>query len=279
MPNALSTTKSGFIVGKAFMAAGRSLAQNVHDGDTVAISPNSYLSTRFLGVDTPEVSFTLLTDGGFPSIKSSAWDVFLNDPFRKGLPPFKPALGSALKAHLKRVTGQGCAANHAKHASAATDALRDLIQADIDAVAPAELGLFMAFGRDVLDRYGRFLCYLHRDDKASQPRAYNVMMIESGLATPYFIWPNIKPFLKDAVVPKPGKAITNADLDTARAAVAEARTNRVGIFDTVDPLRLMPFELRFLARATSGPIPTRPGPDRWVIDLSHKSKELLPPNR
>src|SRR4029453_9153078 len=57
MPNALRTTKQGFIVGKAFLAEGKSPKQAIHDDDTVSISPNSFLNTRLLGIDTPEVNF------------------------------------------------------------------------------------------------------------------------------------------------------------------------------------------------------------------------------
>ena len=32
-------------------------------------------------------------------------------------------------------------------------------------------------------------------------------------------------------------------------------------------MRLLPFEVRYLARTTNGPNPSRPGPDRWVIDV------------
>lgn len=55
MPNALRPTKQGFVVGQAFLAHGKSVKQAVHDGDTVSISPNSFLNTRLLGVDTPEM--------------------------------------------------------------------------------------------------------------------------------------------------------------------------------------------------------------------------------
>jgi hypothetical protein len=43
--------------------------------------------------------------------------------------------------------------------------------------------------------------------------------------------------------------------------VAEARKNRLGVFDPADRLILLPYELRFLARRGSK------GPDRFVIDL------------
>jgi hypothetical protein len=42
---------------------------------------------------------------------------------------------------------------------------------------------------------------------------------------------------------------------------------------------LLPFELRYLARTTRGPNPSRPGPDRWVIDIAAGTSALLPPHR
>jgi hypothetical protein len=56
----------------------------------------------------------------------------------------------------------------------------------------------------------------------------------------------------------------------ARADVAAARAAGVGIYDEADPLRLMPFELRFLARKAP--------PDRWLIDLGATGDELIPPH-
>jgi hypothetical protein len=63
-----SATKQGFIVGHAFLAKGMSPKQAIHDGDTVSVSPNSFHNTRLLGVDTPEVSFSLPDETTFPSI-------------------------------------------------------------------------------------------------------------------------------------------------------------------------------------------------------------------
>jgi hypothetical protein len=47
-------------------------------------------------------------------------------------------------------------------------------------------------------------------------------------------------------------------LDAARNAVASARQNQLGIFATRNGLRLLPFELRYPARTTNGPNPSRP---------------------
>ncbi len=278
MPKALTTTKSGFVVGHALLPDEKSVKQAVHDGDTVDVSLNSFVATRFLGIDSPEVSFTLPGSTAFPSIGSAGWDRFLTDPFDVAAHgAFDPPLRAPLEAHLRSVTGAGCAANHHKHAKDAEAKLTELITADRDK-DPDKFAFFMAFGLDVLDRYGRFLCFLHHDDIANKPPSYNEQMLLAGLAWPYFIWPNIKPFLNTKTVPAPTVAISNQSLDAARVAVATARTNQVGLFETADPLRLAPHELRYLARRTG---PTRPGPDRWVLDITQQTHpgKLLDPQR
>jgi hypothetical protein len=51
--------------------------------------------------------------------------------------------------------------------------------------------------------------------------------------------------------------------------MANARNLKIGIFDEKDPLRLEPFEVRFLAQ--------RFPPSRWVIDLSRNDDTLISP--
>jgi hypothetical protein len=95
--------------------------------------------------------------------------------------------------------------------------------------------------------------------------------------SPYLIWPNINPFRKApslvaAVIP-PGEASDLADEDgalrSARDWVHDARQQKIGIFDASNPLKLEPFEVRFLAR--------RRPPGRWVIDLSKNDDILIKP--
>jgi endonuclease YncB( thermonuclease family) len=281
VPNALRTTKKGFIVGQAFLAVGKSPKQAVHDGDTVSISPNSFLNTRLLGIDTPEISFSLPGERTFPSIGGDRWKAFLSDPFAPTLPAFSPALPGALRAHLDAAVGPGCAENHHALARAAETKFQDLVEADIAAAGiPADqFGLFLAFAHEVIDRYGRFLTFLHRDDQTAKPRPYNEQLLAAGVAAPYFIWPNVAPFVRDRRVPQPGVPIGGTHLDAARTAVASARQNQLGIFAAGNRLRLLAFELRYLARTTNGPNPSRPGPDRWVINIPGGTGELLPPHR
>ena len=151
-----------------------------------------------------------------------------------------------------------------------------MIKEDIEAlgVDAASFRFFLAFANEVMDGYGRMLCYLNRNqpkEPPPRPKSYNERLLAAGHVTPYFIWPNLDPYkrpfpsLVDAV-PEPGSPVPAAAppeatqlLQEARASVRAARENHLGVFEQQDPLRLYPFELRYLAR--------RKPPDRWVIDL------------
>lgn len=257
-----------------------SVPQQVHDGDTVVVRALGNLSVRFLGVDTPEVSISLPPGGRFESIGGTNWAAFLDDPFndRFGLIDLAPAL----KAHLATRVGAGCAANHFRHAQLAQQALEREVQADVDAagVERKDFRFFVAFAGEVMDGYGRLLGYINVEKKeAPRPPDYNSRLLTAGFALPYFIWPNINPFRRQGslieAVPVPGTAALVASresaLRAARLAVRAARAEQRGVFDGADPLRLAPFELRFLAG--------RRAPNRWVIDLSSDSDVLLPPQR
>jgi hypothetical protein len=74
------------------------------------------------------------------------------------------------------------------------------------------------------------------------------------------------------VVPPGGAAALASGqnaLSEARGWVRDARDEGKGVFDAQDPLRLQPFEVRFLSR--------RQPPNRWVIDLSTDDNVLMQP--
>lgn len=122
------------------------------------------------------------------------------------------------------------------------------------------------------------LCYLNRyqlDANTPEPRRqpYNERLLHMGHVTPYFIWPNINPFLARGqrgilmdAVPPPGTA---RSLETRDQALRDPRQQGIGISNAQNPLRLQPFEVRFLSR--------RRPPDRWVIGLRQDDDVLLQP--
>jgi endonuclease YncB( thermonuclease family) len=277
---AIDQTKGGLTFGRFGLGlhgtVPGTVAQQVHDGDTVNVRALGNFAVRFLGIDTPEVSFTLPGTEQFVAISNAAWDGFLTDPFAPNLQPL--ALDGGLKANLLPRLGPGAAANHVAHAQAAHRELERQILADMQArgLSKDAVGFFAAFARELVDRYGRLLAFLNIDDRENTPTDYNTRLLEQGLATPYFIWPNVDPWrtkanLAEAALP-PAQFHAHANagkLRAARRAVAEARAAQRGIFAADDPLRVLAFELRYLAQ--------RRRPDRWVIDLGTASGTLLKP--
>ncbi|MEV8635942.1 hypothetical protein AB0395_30220 [Streptosporangium sp. NPDC051023] len=279
----------GITIGHALLARSNGTPEPVdkivHDGDTINIAADGNFGVRLLGVDAPEVSFELprnpnLPDlpKGFVKISNPAWTTFLTDPFAAGFEPLP--LRAALHEYLLGKLDETTARNHADLGVPATQALKDMITADI-----AEQGLNgetfklrLAFGQEILDRYGRLLCYVNRDQKlAPRPAPYNERLLAGGHVMPYFIWPNVDPFVRQEnriaqAVPAPGSARTLAEagaLGHARESVRQARKAGLGLWNPVNPLKLHAFELRYLAG--------RRAPDRYVLDLSDSASELLHP--
>jgi hypothetical protein len=266
------------------------IRQIVHDGDTVNVRFADNLGLRFLGVDTPEVSFQQPGSDRFVNIGHDSWAAFFtNGNWKTGLDKFD----TGLLAHLdQRIgTGETVHSNHARHADLAEKSLETIMTADLDLSGRPreEFELFMAFAHEFLDGYGRLLCYLNSatenfsrktDKDAVKAFSYNERQLDAGVGMPYFIWPNVQPFIsvkpfsEENVRPTQfwkliGKA---SKLKAARRSVAEARAGQVGIYATTDPLILQPFELRFISR--------RSLPNRYVINLADTgSNRLLPPQR
>lgn len=263
--------------GGAFM----SVPQAVHDGDTITVQTAGNIGVRFLGIDTPEISFQLPGRNGFTKLEDARWDAYLTNPFAT---PFDRPLAPGLLGYLRGRVGRGAAVNHYEHARAAEFELESAVNKDTKILGQEakDFLFFLVFAHEVMDRYGRLLGYINRyqhDAKLPEPRPrwYNERQLQTGLAMPYFIWPNIDPFLTygsvvDAVI-TPGTARDMANkagaLRDAREWVRKARADKKGLFDPSNALRLEPFEVRFLARRTP--------PDRWVIDLSKNDNALIDP--
>jgi hypothetical protein len=258
----------------------QTLDQAVPDGDTVGVQLNGTGSVRFLGVDSPEKSFEQPL-GGAQNLDGPKWEQYLTNPFANGFPV--GLLEPLLAAHLQSRFGSGAAANHHRHAMAAGEALKQLIQSDEAALGQTadQFQYFLAFSYEVFDSFGRFLVFLNRNQPnpaapSPRPPSYNERQLETGSTLPYFIWPNINPFRAAAsvpdAVPPPGTANALAekgDLKRARDFVKNARAAGIGVFDAVNPLRFEAFEIRYLGR---GEVPTRA-----VIDLSKSDDVILRP--
>lgn len=256
--------------------------QMTYDGDTVFVEADGNISLRFLGIDTPEKSLIYPGTERFKSIYPYFTD-YLTDPFSGAYDDsarYKKELGDGLVGYLKKKLGPTCAVNHWDWADLSEDKLEYFIQHDVDRVGGIEnYRFFMAFAYEIMDGYGRFLCYLHQDLPPEERggASYNEKILQAGMAMPYFIWPNINPFrkepsIKDAIpAPKDFKSYVDGDsrLYLARQFVKNARNRNCGLFDRKNPLLLEPFELRFLAK--------RKPPKRYVIDMTKAEPKLLRP--
>ena len=286
MSKAIEQNKYGFTVGYVGLGThgeqAGSVRQSVHDGDTINVRALGNFGARFLGVDAAEISFNLPGSSSFTSLGDPRWEVFLSKPLSTTFGKFKPTLASGLRKHLKEQVGPGCAANHYYHALAAQTALEYEILNDMTLLGASNesFEFYLAFSHEVLDRYGRMLCFINRnqpDESTPTPRPlyYNERLLMNAAVTPYFIWPNVSPFRKfsnilEAVIPPfMANQIQDPRLGEARQGYADARLQQTGVYAVDNPLRLYPFELRFLAQ--------RRAPNRWLIDLSQSDNHLLHP--
>jgi len=263
-------------------------AQMVHDGDTVGLNTALNFSSRFLGIDAPEISFTIRTKDTFVGVGNEKWTTFWTSGEWKNLP-----IGVALMQHLESRIGDGTrvAANHERLAKQAEATLTQLIEADITASGKTreQFEFFLSFGYEFLDQYGRMLCYLNAERTmftapvAADPLSYNERLLGTGAVVPYFIFPNLQPFMAgqpfDAASIAPGgfwpRVQAAGKLSAARQAVAAARQAAKGVFAlNGQGLLLLPYELRFIARLGSK------GPDRYVVDLGKPGgNKILKPEK
>lgn len=290
MAKAIEQLESGLTVGHFGLGSRggtvASIRHQVHDGDTINVRAVGNFGIRFLGVDAPEISFRLPDETAFTGLGHERWEAFLTDPFAQGLRRFDPPIAPGLRNYLLQQLGPGVATNQRNHAEAAEDALEQEVVKDVQALSQSEdeFQFFLAFAHEIVDRYGRLLCFInrHQPDPAvpeKRPLSYNERLLKEGKVAPYFIFPNLDPFrskrsITEAVIPAGNAAnLASGDnaLGLARKWVREARTGSAGIFDGNDPLKLQPFEVRFLAR--------RKPPDRWVIDLGKNDNVLIQPQR
>ena len=261
-----------------------SIKRIVHDGDTVSTRLIHNLGVRFLGIDTPEISFQFPETNIFVSLSNKKWDNF----FKSGKWKENFDIGQDLYHYLSNIIGNGknVANNQFEIAKEAEKSLVKIITSDLKKSKRGEKSFtfFMAFANEFLDWYGRLLCYLNSstDNYRSQKHkdeikkfSYNERQLAAGLAVPYFIWPNIQPFLsidafsKKNVIPKNFWILikSSTKLHQARKFVSDARTNSVGIFNSSNLLKLLPFELRMIARKQK--------PNRYVIDLRDEGSNVL----
>jgi hypothetical protein len=188
----------------------------------------------FLAVDHPDVAaflydpFDAARYGAFPDVTNAAEEGFLD----------------YLRARVGEDEGEAIAANHRRHAKAAEAALEAMVEEDCRDFFggdDAAMVFHLAYGSEVLDRFGRLLAFLNArvEDADRRKPDYNERLAMAGVTQPYFIWPNIQPFLglelleaapSPAELPQWIAAPQGRKLREARQAVGAARTAGDGIF-------------------------------------------------
>jgi endonuclease YncB( thermonuclease family) len=267
------------------------------DGDTVSSRVPDSLGVRFLGVDAPETVFTVKVDGATRRLplNDPAWEAFLASALEQ---TFTPAMSPWLKLYLSARLQMSAtpARNHYDHGIEAKNALNREIEQDISALGTTreKFRFHLAFAvQEAFDKYGRLLCYINRKQKRDSPLGapppyYQERLLAAGLVVPFFIWPNVDPFIRigrkrglpEAVILPDGHAgpargrMTVSQLRQrahalakSRADFAAARTAGLGVCRPGSLLALEPNEVRFLSSAKP--------PRRWVLDLSGNHPDVL----
>lgn len=198
------------------------------DGDTPYIS----VPIRMLSIDTPEVHYP----GRRKPSKSDERLAQLAEWIDAGYAPVSDGLGGHLYPRL--ATG-GAGTLHEEQGKAATTAFKDLIAERLTKPSGTKRRVHIRAADQNFDMYGRLLAYmapyyskkeretLSREDKAS----FNFLMVKSGWAAPFIIFPSI-PAYPDLV-----------DFQEAAKAAYEG-----GIGAWADPLALTGYEFRMCVR-------------------------------
>jgi endonuclease YncB( thermonuclease family) len=195
------------------------------DGDSLYITGSIENElVRLLGIDAPEIRGLNLY-----YLRKSGFLDTLDDQLQQYLQP------KLTKESIK---------THKNLGFEARDYLESILERD----------LLLSFGKEVFDKYERFLVYL----SAAKGTSYNVLLIQAGYALPYLIYPN-------AVTPTEDGEWNYKKIEEIQKATIRARKNNLGIWAHEDIL--LPMELRFLTR--------REKPAKYCVDLG--TNILYPP--
>ena len=132
--------------------------QQVHDGDTINVLAVGNFGVHLLGIDAPEISFTLPEKNASTSLNNVKWEESLKEASSYSY------LDQGLSNYLRSKIGIGPASNHYRHADAAQKALELEIANDMKelGLSKEDFQFFMAFAHDIMDRYGRLLGFINK---------------------------------------------------------------------------------------------------------------------
>jgi len=199
------------------------------DGDTPYIS----VSIRMLSIDTPEVHYP-------GNSKPSRQDDNLRQLakwIKDGIAPVDSELGDYL--YPKLASGKAGSLQE-EQGKKATEVFKDLVEEKLSRPgSKKKRSVFLRVADQPFDRYGRLLAYMapnyKKDERSSMtPKergTFNLLMVETGWAAPFPIYPNL---------PK------HSDLVLFQATGKEAYEEKRGIWG--DPLTLAGYEFRMCVR-------------------------------
>lgn len=192
---------------------GKRLAGAPSDGDT----PYVRIPIRMLSIDTPETNYPGV---GKPS-KSDERLQQLGDWINAGSAPVNDGLAAYLAPRL--VTGNAGTLQETQGENAKAH-FKNLIDERLTRGTGRTRNVFLYAADEPFDSYGRLLAYMApkyserelADVSADQRKTFNLLMIESGWAAPFIIYPSL---------PK------QSDLVLAQQGCNRARTESLGAWE------------------------------------------------
>ena len=200
----------------------------ITDGDTPFVS----MPIRMLSIDTPEVHYP----GNQAPSKHDEKLAQLADWIREGVAPVRSDLGRYLYPRLK--TGEAGTLQGRQGASAAAR-LNELIEEKLTRPSGKRRSVYLRSANEPFDSYGRLLAYMapnySKKERSSMTRremaTFNLLMVESGWAASFLIYPNLPRHLDLVLLQESAMAA----YDEKRGAWAE-------------PLMLTGYEFRMCVR-------------------------------
>ncbi|MFY9269128.1 MAG: thermonuclease family protein [Candidatus Manganitrophaceae bacterium] len=189
-------------VGFQLNTLGTNKLVRITDGDTPYVS----MSIRMLSIDTPEVHYPGNSD---PSLHDEKL-VELADWIQTGKAPIHSGLAAYL--HPKLATGSAGSLQK-QQGDAATEEFQRLLDAKLTRPNGEKRSLFLRTANRPFDEYGRLLAYVSpsytQTELASlSPReraTFNLMLIESGWAASFPIYPSLPRYTDLTLLQEVGK--------------------------------------------------------------------------
>ena len=157
MPKAIFTDSrnnrtTGFARPGIYKQKRGSVQEIVHDGDTINVELDGNLGVRYLGIDTPEVSF-IFPGASFVDLTDPRWNDFLDSAFDKKWGEYDQKAGQDFRSWMQPKLQSDGGSIHAEHAKAATDDLKRFIAEDMRVMkqTPDTFRYYLAFGFEVMD--------------------------------------------------------------------------------------------------------------------------------